>query len=531
MRENPLRRMEMACAAALLVAALAPATAHAASTVVIKTPQGKVRGVRAAGADRFLGLPYAKPPIKSLRWKPPLAAGRWRGTRNATRQGPACIQFQPTGVREGQATSEDCLYLDVYRPASAKRRSRLPVIVWIHGGGNTQGTGVIYGGQTMARLTKTIVVSINYRLGAFGWLALPQLDAETPAGSGNWGQMDQLQALNWVRKEIRAYGGNPRLVTIAGQSAGAAGVCGLLTAPSAKGYFQRAIIESGPCRSTPPKATTEQTGLNLAHAVGCTDDATVVGCLRDVWGANLHGWVGNLVAAEQQYLVTNRTTGTPFMPQNPREAIANGSWNKVPVLVGNVRNENRLLSLAQWQETPDAYTAYVQKTYGASAADVLARYPLSGYAKPYYALTSVQTDSGNACQSRILADKLGDLTPTYEYEFNDPTSPTLYGFQPPGIDMNSAHSAELAYLFDFTLGDRPLTSTETRLATQMKRYWAAFARTGNPNVKGEPSWPRHTAANGQVMTLRPTGSSSGTGFASEHQCDFWAAHGVAYTGY
>jgi para-nitrobenzyl esterase len=516
MREVQMRILKLAGTVAILAVATLPASAEAASKVVVKTPQGAVRGIRVAGADRFLGLPYARPPVKSRRFRPPVAAARWAGTRDATRQSPACVQFEPTGVREDQATSEDCLYLDVYRPSSATRRSRLPVLVWIHGGGNTQGTGVIYGGQTMAAQTKTIVVSINYRLGAFGWLALPQLDAETPAGSGNWGLMDQLASLKWVRSYIRAYGGNPRLVTIAGQSAGAAGVCGLLAAPSAKGYFQRAILESGPCRSTPLKAAAEQTGVNFAHAAGCLDDANLVSCLRDGWGANLKAWVGNLVAALPKARLANRTPGTTFQPENPRDAISDGTWNKVPVLIGNARNENRLLSLAQWQITPEGYEAYVRQTYGAAADDVLARYPLSSYAKAYYALTAVQTDSG---------------TPTYEYEFNDPTSPTLYGFQPPDIDMNSAHSAELAYLFDFTLGDRPLTAKQTRLATQMKRYWAAFARTGDPNAKGEPKWARHTAANGQVMTLRPTGSSSGTGVVAEHQCDFWAAHGVAYTGY
>src|SRR4051812_6979078 len=525
------RVLRRACATAVAAALVVPAGAGAASTGVVKTKQGSLRGVRAAGADRFLGVPYARPPIKSLRFKPPVSARTWKGTRAATEQAPACVQFEPTGVREDQATSEDCLYLNVYRPSSARRSSKLPVLVWIHGGGNTQGTGVIYGGQTMAAQTKTIVVSINYRLGPFGWLALPQLDSETPAGSGNWGLMDQPQALKWVRKYIAAYGGNPRLVTIAGQSAGAAGVCGLMGAPSAKGYFQRAIIESGPCRSTPLKSATEQTGVNYTHAAGCSDDAKLVACLRDAAPDNPKPWVGNLIGAMQKVRVTNRTTGTGFQPENPRDAIADGSWNKVPVLVGNVRNENRLLSVAQYKITADEYVAYVQTTYGAAAPEVLAHYPLTSYSKPFYALAALQTDSGNACQSRILGDKLGDLTPTYEYEFNDPTSPTLYGFQPPGIDMNSGHSAELAYLFDFTLGDRPLTAKERKLARQMKRYWAAFARTGKPNVKGEPRWPRHTAATGQVMTLSSTGSSPGAGFTAEHQCDFWAAHGVGYTGY
>jgi len=523
--------LRRACAAGVVAAVMVTAVADAASRVVVRTPQGSVRGIRAAGADRFLGLRYAKTPIRSRRFKPPVAAGGWKRTRDATRQAPACIQFQPTGVREEQATSEDCLYLDLFRPSSARRTSKLPVLVWFHGGGYTQGAGVIYGGQTMAALTKTIVISINYRLGAFGYLALPQLDAETAAGSGNWGLMDQLESLKWVRKQIAAYGGNPRRVTIAGQSAGAGSVCGLLAARPAKGYFQRAILESGPCRSFPTRVAAQQTGINFAHAAGCTDDSALVSCLRDVSAVNLRGWVGNLVAAEQQNVVGRPTVGGSFLSQQPRDAIANGTWNKVPVLIGNTRNENRLLSLAQYRLTPDQYVAYVQSTYGAAAADVLAQYPVASYPAPFYALTSLQTDAGNACQSRILADKLGGLTPTYEYEFNDPTSPTLYGFHPPGINMNSAHSAELAYLFDFTLGERPLTARETRLASQMKRYWAAFARTGNPNVRREPRWPRHTAANAQVMTLRSSGSSPGTGLAAEHKCDFWAAHGVQYAGY
>ena len=520
-----LRRV---CAAALVAAAVAPAAADAASTVVVKTPQGAVRGLRAAGADRFLGLPYAKPPIKARRFRPPVAAGTWSGTRDATRQAPACIQFEPTGVREDQPTSEDCLYLDLYRPSTAKRGAKLPVIVWLHGGGYTQGAGVIYGGQTMAALTDTIVISINYRLGAFGYLALPQFDAETPEGSGSWGLMDQLEALKWVRREIAAYGGDPKLVTIAGQSAGAGSVCGLLAAPSAKGYFQRAILESGSnsCRSTATaaaaaRATTEQTGVTFAHAAGCTDDAALVACLRAAWP-------GDLVSAMKRARISGWTIGGSFLPENPRNAIAAGRWNKVPILMGTNRNEYRLLNVAAWKTTPEGYAATVRRTYGAAANDVLARYPLSSYGLPFYALTSVQTDAIYACGAQLIANTVSGLTPTWQYEFNDPKSPTLYGFQPTGIDMNSAHSAELAYIFDFTLGSRPLTATQERLATQMKRYWATFARTGNPNGKGLPSWPRRTPANAQVMTLRPTGSSPGTGFAAEHQCDFWTTHGTVY---
>jgi para-nitrobenzyl esterase len=230
----------------------------------------------------------------------------------------------------------------------------------------------------------------------------------------------------------------------------------------------------------------------------------------------------------KQSRISGWTIGGSFLPENPRNAIAAGRWNKVPILMGTNRNEYRLLNVAAYKSSADEYAAYARRTYGTAADEVLAHYPLASYPAPFYALTSLQTDAIYACGANVIANTVSGLTPTYQYEFNDPGSPTLYGFHPPGIDMNSAHSAELAYIFDFTLGDKPLTATQVKLATQMKRYWAAFARTGNPNANGLPDWPRRTPTNAQVMTLRPTGSAPGAGFVAEHQCDFWSTHGTVY---
>ena len=499
---------------ALLAGPAAGAGQAATKKPVVATKSGSVRGVTHGRFQEFLGLPYAAPPVRGLRFAPPAAPGKWNGVRVANRQAPACLQFEPTGVREQQAMSEDCLYLDVYRPRSTRPKSKLPVMVWVHGGGNTQGTGVIYGGGTMAATTKTIIVPINYRLGALGFLAHPALSAVTPGGSGNYGAMDQLASLRWIRSNIAKFGGDPGNVTIYGQSAGAAGACNLLAVPSAKGLFDKAIVESSPCTNARNTlAAGEASGVNFATAVGCTDAANVVRCLRMTWA-------GTLIANQKNYLGGPKVGGA-FLPSAPAQAAASGQWNRVPIMTGSTRSENRLLSTALAGITAQGYVDRVNATYGAKAARVLELYPLSRFKSPYDAITQVQTDAGAACQTEVAAKLFDPLTPTYRYEFDDPTSPTLYGFGLPGEDMSNGHSAELAYLFDFTLGEKALTPTQEKLSDQMMRYWGAFAATGKPAVRGAPAWPTY-GASARVMSLRAGGDSAViTSLQQEHNCAFW----------
>lgn len=494
--------------------------------LTVHTADGWLQGTMSEGARAFLGVPYAAPPVYDLRFAPPQPAQPWPGVRPATQQAPACIQFQPSGVRNSQAVSEDCLYLDVYTPADARPGAKLPVVLWAHGGGNTQGTGVIYGGQRFATLTHSIFVSINYRLGAFGFLALPQLDS---ASDGSFGLLDQIAALKWVVNNIAAFGGNAHNITIDGQSAGGEAVCNMLASPLAAGLFQRAIVESHAClgHAQSSLADAEATGEKYALAAGCTDPATVVSCLRGVqpYAIANSAWIPNQVAAEQKVLVRGAPYGTSVLPEPTERAIAAGHWNKVPLIVGSVHDEAKLLSaFGHFDITADEYATLIQSQYGANADAVLAHYPASNYPKPFYALAAVGTDSGNACNSHWFARNIAAQTPTWEEEFNDPTSPTLFGFQPPGIDMSNAHSAELAYLWNFTLGDRPLTAHQLALGMQMDRYWAAFARNGDPTVPGQHAWPAVTTDAHPVLDLRPTGDTvSTTEFATEHQCDFWAS--------
>ncbi|MFJ6693134.1 carboxylesterase/lipase family protein [Streptomyces sp. NPDC091294] len=480
---------------------------------VVGTDNGTLRGVAAPAADQFLGIPYAEPPVRELRFAPPARPADWKGVRTADRQSPACIQFEPTGVREEQAVSEDCLYLDVHRPARAAKKARLPVMVWFHGGANTQGSGVLYGGSSMVATTDTIVVSVNYRLGALGFLAHPALSAETPEGSGNYARMDQRASLQWVQRNIAAFGGDPGNVTVYGQSAGGGAVCNLLAMPSARDLFHRAIVQSSDCMANPTSLSAgEQSGVRFAQAVGCTDPDTAVTCLRKAWP-------GTLVAHQGDYL-GGAKTGSGLLPKSFAQALADGTWNKVPLITGNTRSENRLTA-AYTGITAEGYAAEVRRLYGERADQVLKLYPLRDFKSPWDAITQLQTDASRACPSTRTTRTIAASGTVYRYEFNDPTSPTLYGFRVPGEDMSNAHSAELAYLFDFTLGERPLTAQQEKLSRQMMRYWGAFAHHGDPNIKGQPTWPRFDSAE-RVMQLRARGASEViTDYAADHRCDYW----------
>ncbi|MFE3585295.1 carboxylesterase/lipase family protein [Streptomyces vinaceus] len=513
-----------ACAVAALLASAPPAAAAAKAPPggsprpQAAVAQGVLRGRAAegSGAEEFLGVPYAAPPVGDARLRPPQEPRPWTGVREAVRQAPACLQFSPFGLSDPAAVSEDCLYLDVYRPGTARAGARLPVIVWLHGGAYSQGTGTQFGGRTMAELTGSVVVSINYRLGQLGYLGLPEVAGQNPQRTGSFGLMDQMAALRWTRQNIAAFGGNPGNVTVSGQSAGSGSVCALLAAPSAAGLFHRAVLQSGPCTllRTPDGARAESEARAFAAGAGCTDAAALAACLRSASGTAL-------VEAARTVPTSGPASGDGLLPVDPATAIGSGRWNKVPVMIGSTRSEARLfVALTQPYLTREQYTAQVLAGYGAAGPEVLARYPVSAYGSPYLALSAVMTDSTFACQTAWTAQLLAAQVPTYVYEFDDPDSPTLRGAQVPGLDESNAHSAELAYLHDFTMGERPLTADQVALATRMKRYWGAFARYGTPVVPGQTAWPA-TGSGATVLTLNPTATRTGTSFASDHQCAFW----------
>jgi para-nitrobenzyl esterase len=501
-----------------------PAAAATASgrpaPLVVQTGKGAVRGLYARNVREFFGIPYAAPPVGVLRWRPPRPAAPWPGIRNATLPRSACAQLGSvaTGVIS-TSTSEDCLYLNVYTPA-AIGRGGLPVMVWIHGGAFTGGEGSIYDGSTLATRGHVIVVTINYRLGAFGFLALPGLDRE--GASGDYGLMDQQAALRWVQRNARAFGGDPQDVTEFGESAGAASVCDNMASPAAAGLFARAIAESGCLLGAPSRQSAEITGATFAARLGCADTATQVACLR--------GKPVLSILRTQSGFGWSPVAGPPVLPLAPAAAFAAGQYSHVPLLQGTNRDEGRFFvalgyDLLGRPLTAAQYAQVIRASYGARAAAVLAEYPLTGYPSPDLAYAQVLTDSGFSCPA-LLADELAQRSGVYAYEFSDPNPPDDFNLTTLTFPLGAAHSTELQYVFQrIPALDTvpPFSAAQLALSSQMIAYWTRFAATGSPN------WPRFSASGPDIQELVPGAITQETSarFAAAHRCAFWAGTGAS----
>jgi para-nitrobenzyl esterase len=512
---------------ALLLPSLSAQAAPAAPAggghgLVVRTDRGLVQGKAAEGIDQWLGIPYAAPPVGALRWAAPRPAPRWTGIRQATSYGGRCAQLASgNGPR---VDNEDCLYLNVYAPS--RHDHGLPVLFMIHGGGLTTGAGDQHDGSLIVNTDHIIVVSVNYRLGPFGFLALPGLSASALTASGNFGLLDQQAALRWAQRNIAAFGGDPRLVTIDGESAGGWSVCAQMTSPLARGLFRGAIMQSGSC-ATQTRAATQTASLAFAKQAGCPDPATAAACLRALPGQTLLD-----ASTSYQPLFTS---GGPELPVPAAQAVASGHYNRVPLLMGTNHNEGRTFSQGFTGLTEQQADQFISQLYGAKAPAILARYPWSSYPSPYtaaYLIGDIWTDSGfitgiGGCPTQNQAATFAATTPTFFYQFDDLHAPGLNNDHP-GYQWGAGHAMELAYLWPsfnngFSLYDL-LTPAQLELSQQMVRYWGAFTAFGAPEVPGQPRWPRYTSS--QLMSLRPGGQTqtitAGT-FAAEHQCSFWNA--------
>jgi para-nitrobenzyl esterase len=492
----------------------------------------------AEGADQFLGIPYAAPPVGALRWQGPQPEPRWQGVRQATSYGSPCAQLANGNDLAG-SEDENCLTLNVYSPpgsapASQQGGGGLPVMVMINGGGLTTGSGDQYDGSLIVTTDRIIVVSINYRLGPLGYLDVPGLGTTASTKNGNYGLLDQEAALRWVRRNIAAFGGDPAKVTIDGESAGGWSVCALLASPPARGLFRSAIMQSGSC-STQSPAAAQAFGLEFATAAGCPDPATAAACLRALPTATL-------LNANQTVLDLHPTTpynaltyGGPELPVADATAVSTGQYDKVPLLIGTNHNEGRTFSEGFADYTEPEADALVTAIFGAKAPAILARYPWSSYPSPYtaaYMIGDILTDSGyvtgvGGCPEQTLASQFAATTPTYFYQFDDLNAPGLNDDYP-GYQWGAGHAMELAYLWPSFNNGIPLyaqlTPAQLELSQQMVKYWGAFVSTGRPQVGSQPAWPQYTG--GPLLSLRPddqTQTISTATFEAEHQCSFWNA--------
>ena len=485
--------MKLLAAALCLAVVAAPAAMGA-----VLTDGGLVQGVRDGGLTVYKGLAFAAPPTGALRWREPQPVAPWTGVREADRFAPACTQ---TGVsmpgETPPAVGEDCLHLNIWTPARTAR-ARLPVIVWIYGGGFSNGSASmpLYWGDALAR-RGAVVVTIAYRLGQFGFLALPELTAESPHhSSGNYGLMDQVAALRWVQRNIAAFGGDPGRVTIAGQSAGATSVSLLMASPLAAGLFQRAIAESGgmfePIALAP--------GYQLAKAE--RDGQAWTASLGVKTLAELRALPASALLAGKRDAIAHPVIEPYALPASPYAVFAAGRQNDAPILVGSNADEARSLVEDLGAVRAASFADDIAKRWGPLPPQLLAPYPRQTDAQAVTSRLAFERDLrfGWDVWAWARLEAATGRSAVYYYHFIHappfPAGSVQAGWGP-------SHFAELWYVFDH-LDQSPWrwTAADRRLAEAMSRYWVNFARSGNPNGPGLTTWPRFEGgAAGRVLQL------------------------------
>jgi para-nitrobenzyl esterase len=519
----------------VVFATLLSGLANAHGSVVV-TEKGAVSGVVTADHRAFLGIPFAAAPVGELRWKAPASASAWSGVRDAKQAGNVCPQINVNADGTSSVRgAEDCLYLNVYTPYPLSSK-KLPVMVWIHGGGYTLGAGSDFDASVLATKANAVVVTVNYRLGALGFLANPQLTAESADASGNYGFLDQQAAIRWVKRNIAKFGGDTTRTTLFGESAGSASVCAHLLSPASGNLFQRAIMESGACTGFgfSALAAVESTGTSFAPLVGCTDSSgATLSCLRAVSVASILSEQGKVSRAGAS-LVWSPTVGGALLPQMPREALTSASFNKTPILHGTNRNEGDYFAAQLLQSLPDLtaaqYVGIINQRFGSAAGSVLAKYPAENYPAPAYAYSALITDLSFSCPARTSNQLLAASVNVFAYEFDDPDAPVKLGspYAPPvipGFDLGAYHGSEVQYLFQ-AADPSAFTPAQLALSNTMIRYWAQFAATGNPNGGSAPQWPAYAAAAEKFQLLAPLSAGQNDTFAADHQCSFWALFGI-----
>ncbi|HUO97204.1 MAG TPA: carboxylesterase family protein [Rhizomicrobium sp.] len=488
------------CAAVLTAGLAVSISAGAAPLTRAQVEQGKLEGFARGGVAAYLGIPYAAPPVGSLRWRAPKSAPAWKGKRKAYAFGANCMQIiTPHGhgpwtweySAQGKV-SEDCLFVNVWTPATSTK-DKLPVLFWIHGGGYFEGSSsaAIYDGDSFAR-KGIIVVSLNYRLGALGFLATPGLSAESPQHvSGNYGVLDTIAALKWVKKNIAAFGGDPKRVTIYGQSAGAGMVTTLTFIPQAKGLFEGAIAQSGVAANFPMQSMkqAEQSGIDFAASVG----APTLAKLRALPAEDL--LKAPVPAGGPPMLRFMPIVDGWLLPGQPADLSAKGEINDTPFLTGQTANEASAMSPKWGDLTPEECDAAFARMTGAWAGRFKAAYLKPGE-DCNTGLAQFQTDRGVFSAYQWIASRLkAGKGPVYAY---------LYSHLEPGSDAaryGVFHSSDIAYVFG-TLDktpERPFTGKDRAISNTISDYWVNFVKTGNPNGAGLPEWPAADPARPVVM--------------------------------
>ncbi len=537
MKTAPTHRMAaIATIATVILTASAATAAHRIQQgTLIHLADGDVQGEVNGATRQFRGIPYAAPPVGPLRWRPPAPVVPWQGVLQATAFSGSCAQL--SSLQGPASYNEDCLYLNVWTPDPAPRKPR-PVMVWFHGGANQQGSagdpvpfpgvpGLFYDAHVLSGERDVVVVTINYRLNVLGFFAHPALAAEDPADphAGNQGLLDQRAALEWVRANIAAFGGNPRKVTIFGESAGSEDVCLHIASPGSRGLFHRAISESGGCTTrTPTAAEGAATAEAFAAGVGCSGTGDDLGCLRQLPVSTL---IVHLPQSGGPVVATfgfNPVVDGGFLPDQPRALFDAGNYAKVPYLLGSNADEGTLFFLGVTPVTTEAeYLAALQVRYGAIADQVAAVYPASNFATPQDALARAFGDEILVCPTYDTARRAAaGGAHTYLYNFARIIPIPILQL----VNLRAFHGSEIVYVFGSI---PPPTPDDATVGGTMRGYWTRFARRGNPNGSGALVWPRYRAATDRRINLDVQPSVL-TGFRRP-ECEFWwSVYDAQFTG-
>jgi para-nitrobenzyl esterase len=470
-------------------------------TTIVQTDAGSVSGINENGLRMYLGVPYASPPTGDLRWRPTVPVQPWIGTRNATGFSAFCPQPSRSDT-PGEGMSEDCLYLNVWTPAK-RADEKLPVMVFIHGGAFTEGTGSypLFNGSALAK-KGLVVVTFNYRLGALGFLAHPQLDNESITNtSGNYGLLDQQAALHWVRKNIGYFGGDPSRVTIFGQSAGGSSILVHLVSPESKGLYQQAIVQSGPIWTNgtilsiySSKADAERYGEEYAKSLGYEGPDAITQMRKRSAGdlVNKTPWPASAFWRIHTLRFKPAIDGW-IIPDSPDTLFLQHRENPVPLIVGSNANDGITLTANANMSVPE-YQAFIHNVFGKNADAVLATYPAVTKGEVQQQLSHLMTDYDFTNSAKYAAGSMADIHPgTYLY---------WYSYELPNQSLGAFHSSELPLVFH-PHGTFP-DPASTRVSENMMDLWTRFAKTGNPNGGQNVTWPEYTREQGQYLDIGDT---------------------------
>ena len=490
------------------------ATTVTAKPGTVITTEGAVTGDSTSGVWSWKGIPYAAPPTGDLRWKPPVPANCWTDERMTTAFGAQCPQLTDTGDVVGD---ENCLTLNVWAPDGA---TNAPTLVFIHGGGNNLGStsDPLYDGAALAKQTGAIVVTLEYRLGALGFFAHPALDAESAHHvSGNYGILDQVAALTWVKDNIAGFGGVPSQVLLFGESAGAQDTIIHVVSPLSKGLFSAAVSESGGSYKN-TLAQNETAMLPVVSGASCSDASDVLACMRAAPAATLAGIAAAVGPLASGMRYTPSIDGY-VIPDQIKTLIEQGKHNQVPLILGS--NADETSRMVAHVTTDAQYQAAVVAQYGVAASNVLLPlYPSASFASPQKALIRLTTDATWTCPMRQLARVVSEhqTAPVYRYYF-ERTAPGAAG-----AAFGATHGIELPFVFrtfsTFGGGFTP-AAADLAISDTMDTYWSTLAAAGDPNAAGLPTWPRYATATDPYLQLDAT-ITAGAGLQTA-QCDAIAA--------